>query len=293
MPTTIESWLELAARFVGSVLDSVLNGPIAHDAIALTCLGICVVLTAGLSLLIVRRKPTVEELSGLPRLQQRPSRRPDLLGVRQSIGERTAIGALEPRQLREIHFHRNKLNTYLVVEHFEKDHSNATIYVQNAVYVYPKEFSPDRTYRVRIVSPTHGQITANLKIRPRIASSRFEGTTPAGAVELKVAFNSEAIDKHHILGELADERCEISFDDAVSPAQAAWLAMRGLHPDADINMGALFVIIGVPVTLLSTLLCKWLDQSNFNILGLSGTYLAASAVTLMAVYLVRRQWRRH
>ena len=119
------------------------------------------------------------------------------------------------------------------------------------------------------------------------------GVVAVTGVELKVAFNSEAIDKHHILGELVDEKCEISFDDAVSPAQAAWLAMRGLHPDADINMGALFVIIGVPVTLLSTLLCKWLDQSNFNMLGLSATYLAASVVTLLAVYLVRRQWRRH
>jgi len=282
--------------FIQSVADMAIDPLIASGAysaaVTIICAIVAIVLTVFLACLIIplRRRVTIQPVPGhivrgagrvIPALAA-PQGRLNADGI-------DTIGKLNVSRLVADKFTRSQANKYLVVDLNEVEaQGRALIYVQNAVYVYPKEFSPDRTYRVQITHPKTGAFSLNLRVRPRIAASRFD--TPNGnGPHLKVAFSAEAFAKYHILNEIIDEVCEIRFDEALSPAQTAWLAVRGIHPEADINIGALFVLIGVPVTLISTFLCKWLDRVNPDMLITGLIYLASSLTTLLVVYLVRRR----
>jgi hypothetical protein len=259
--------------------------------VTVICAVVAVVLTVFLACLIipVRRAFATEAVPA--RKMARPGRFAAASAsplVRSPANGIDAIEKLDVTRLVSDKFNRSQANKYLVVDLNEVEaQGRALIYVQNAVYVYPKEFSPDRTYRVQISHPNTGIFALNLRVRPRITASRFDTPDDNGPY-LKVAFSAEAVAKYHVLSQVIDEVCEIRFDEALSPAQTAWLAVRGIHPEADINIGALFVLIGVPVTLISTLLCKWLDRVNPDMLITAGIYLASSLTTLLVVYLMRR-----
>lgn len=294
MTTRLTSLIEAAADL--AIAPLIANGAYSA-AVTIICAIVAVVLTVLLACLIIPvRRPVIAvdpALGGKPKAlghflpalaapQARFQGHPNADGV-------DTIGKLDVSRLVADKFNRSQANTYLVVDLNEVEaQGRALIYVQNAVYVYPKEFSPDRTYRIQITHPKTGTFALNLRVRPRIAASRFD--TPDGnGPHLKVAFSAEAVAKYHILSEIIDEVCQIRFDEALSPAQTAWLAVRGIHPEADINIGALFVLIGVPVTLISTFLCKWLDRVNPDMLITGLIYLASSLTTLLVVYFVRRR----
>lgn len=293
MTTRLTSLIEAAADLA---IDPLIANGAYSAAVTIICAVVAVVLTVLLAGLIipVRHPIAVDPAPGrkprglghlLPALAAPQAR---FQGHSDADGVDT-IGKLDVSRLVAEKFNRSQANTYLVVDLNEVEaQGRALIYVQNAVYVYPKEFSPDRTYRVQITHPKTGTFALNLRVRPRIAASRFD--TPDGnGPHLKVAFSAEAVAKYHILNEVIDEVCQIRFDEALSPAQTAWLAVRGIHPEADINIGALFVLIGVPVTLISTFLCKWLDRVNPDMLITGLIYLASSLTTLLVVYFVRRR----
>lgn len=287
MTTELTSLIDALAAQVADPL-------IATGAYSLAVTAICsvvaVVLTVVLTCLIVPVRRSVLDVAP-SRAPGRPGRSLPAVArplARTQNEEIDAIGKLDVQRLVADRFNRSQANKYLVVDLNEVEaQGRALIYVQNAVYVYPKEFSPDRTYRVQISHPKTGTFALNLRVRPRIAASRFDAPDGNGPY-LKVAFSAEAVAKYHILNQIIDEVCDIRFDEALSPAQTAWLALRGIHPEADINIGALFVLIGVPVTLISTLLCKWLDRVNPDMLITGGIYLASSLTTLLVVYLIRR-----
>ncbi|MBP2157946.1 MULTISPECIES: hypothetical protein [Asticcacaulis] len=289
MTTRLTSLIEAAA---GLAIDPLIANGAYSAAVTILCAVVAVALTVILACLIIPVRPYVavdpvpgRKLKGpgpfFPALAT-PQGRLQADGV-------DTIGKLDVSRLVADRFNRGHANKYLVVDLNEAEaQGRALIYVQNAVYVYPKEFSPDRTYRVQISHPRTGIFALNLRIRPRITASRFDAPDGNGPY-LKVAFSAEAVAKYHILNEIIDEVCDIRFDEALSPAQTAWLALRGIHPEADINIGALFVLIGVPVTLISTFLCKWLDRVNPDMLITGGIYLASSLTALLVVYLIRRR----
>lgn len=288
MSTRLASIIEGAARVVA---DLVSGDAGFSTAVTLVCAMTAVLLTAVLACLII---PVRQSAARPVKLPGRSSSRHDAAIAHPLARDRdhevAAIEKLDVSRLVEDRFDRAKANRYLVIDLKEAEaQGRAVIYVQNAVYVYPKAFSPDRTYRVRIHHPATGTFTLNLRVRPRITASRFDAPESSGPY-LKVAFSAEAISKYHMLEAIIDEVCDIRFEEALLPAQTAWLAMRGMHPEADINIGALFVLIGVPVTLISTLLCKWLDRMNPDMLLTSAIYLASSLTTLLVVYAVRRHW---
>lgn len=289
MTTRLTSLIEAVAELA---IDPLIANGAYSAAVTTLCASVAVGLTVIMACLIVpvRRPVAVEHPEG--RKPKGPARfMPSLTGAQERVHAdgMDTIGKLHVSRLVADSFNRSQANKYLVVDLNETEaQGRALIYVQNAVYVYPKEFSPDRTYRVQISHPRTGTFSLNLRVRPRIAASRFDAPDGNGPY-LKVAFSAEAVAKYHILNEIIDEVCEIRFDEALSPAQTAWLAVRGIHPEADINIGALFVLIGVPVTLISTFLCKWLDRVNPDMLITGLIYLASSLTTLLVVYLVRRR----
>ena len=259
-------------------------------AVTAICTVVAVVLTVVLTCLVVPVRRSVLDLAPA-RTAGRPGRSLPAAAHPLARAQGEAVDAIEKLDVQRLiadKFNRSHANKYMVVDLNEVEaQGRALIYVQNAVYVYPKEFSPDRTYRVQISHPKTGTFALNLRVRPRIAASRFDAPDGNGPY-LKVAFSAEAVAKYHILNQVIDEVCDIRFDEALSPAQTTWLALRGIHPEADINIGALFVLIGVPVTLISTLLCKWLDRVNPDMLITGLIYLASSLTTLLVVYLIRR-----
>jgi hypothetical protein len=287
MTTQLTSLIEAATA---KVIDPLIASGAYSAAVTVLCAAAAVVLTVVLTCLIVPvRRPVFESAPAFK--SRRPGRSLPATAHPLARAQADGIDAIEKLDVSRLvadKFNRSQANKYLVVDLNEVEaQGRALIYVQNAVYVYPKEFSPDRTYRVQISHPKTGTFALNLRVRPRITANRFD-TPDGGGPYLKVAFSAEAVAKYHILSEVIDEVCEIRFDEALSPAQTTWLALRGIHPEADINIGALFVLIGVPVTLISTLLCKWLDRVNPDMLITGLIYLASSLTTLLVVYLIRR-----